>query len=127
MVQRAIGVLKVNKVHVDLLDQGDTGPQGLPGNNGLNGKRGATGPQGEQGPPGQIKLGKLIVSVHVINANGGNAMPSNYTININGYNQIPDTFLGSEKGTSVILGFGSLFCIGNTKFSIWAAHHWFSL
>ena len=34
-------------------------------------------------------------------------MPSNYTININGYNQIPDTFLGSEKGTSVILGFGS--------------------
>ncbi len=86
---------------------GDIGPQGLPGNNGLNGKRGATGPQGEQGPPGQIKLGKLIVSVHVINANGGNAMPSNYTINITGYNQIPDTFLGSEKGTSVILGFGS--------------------
>jgi hypothetical protein len=88
-------------------DTGPQGPQGPPGNNGLNGKRGATGPQGDQGPPGQIKLGKLIVSVHVINANGGNAIPSNYTININGYNQIPDTFPGSEKGTSVILGFGS--------------------
>jgi hypothetical protein len=87
--------------------KGDTGPQGPPGNNGLNGKRGATGPQGDQGPPGQLKLGKLIVSVHVINANGGNAIPSNYTININGYNQIPDTFPGSEKGTTVILGFGS--------------------
>jgi hypothetical protein len=91
----------------DTGQQGPQGPQGPPGNNGLNGKRGATGPQGDQGPPGQIKLGKLIVSVHVINANGGNAIPSNYTININGYNQIPDTFPGSEKGTSVILGFGS--------------------
>ncbi len=87
--------------------KGDTGPQGPPGNNGLNGKRGAIGPQGEQGPPGQIKLGKLVVSVNVINSNGGNAAPSNYTININGYNQIPDTFQGSEKGTNVILGFGS--------------------
>jgi hypothetical protein len=87
--------------------KGDTGPQGPPGNNGLNGQRGAIGPQGEQGPPGQIKLGKLVVSVNVINSNGGNATPPNYTININGYNQIPDTFQGSEKGTNVILGFGS--------------------
>ncbi len=85
-------------------DTGPAGPQGPPGDNGLTGKKGDTGPAG---PQGQIQFGQLIVKVHVINSNGGNVKPSDYTININGNNQVPDTFLGSEKGTSVILGFGS--------------------
>ncbi len=84
--------------------KGDTGPQGLPGLNGVNGKKGDTGPQGL---PGQIKYGQLIVGVHVKNSNGGNVNASNYTININGNNQVPDTFLGSEEGTNVRIGFGS--------------------
>jgi hypothetical protein len=49
----------------------------------------------------------LKVIEHVINLNGGIAKPSDYTIHINGNNQSPDTFLESEEGTDVTLGFDS--------------------
>ncbi len=90
--------------------QGSQGPADSQGSQGPKGDTGPPGPKGDTGPqglPGQIKYGQLIVGVHVKNSNGGNVNASNYTININGNNQVPDTFLGSEEGTNVRIGFGS--------------------
>ncbi len=56
--------------------KGDTGEQGPQG---PQGKKGDTGPAGRG-----MEYGHVVVCVHVININGGNAQSSDYTIHVNG-------------------------------------------
>ncbi len=92
--------------------QGEQGPKGDKGNTGVQGEQGPkgdTGATGAQGPAGQgIEFGHLTVITHTVDSFNSNPIQSSeFTIHVSGNHQTPDTFLGSESGTDVKVGFGS--------------------